>query len=135
MSGDSDIRTISEVDQPGVRIAIAARSAYDLYLSRNLQHAELIRAEGIDGSFDLFVGEGLDALAGLRPRLLSDVVQIENARILDGRFTAVQQAVGTPSDRTAGAAYLLDFVAEAKASGLIIELIARHQVDGLLVAS
>jgi polar amino acid transport system substrate-binding protein len=135
VSGDSDIRTISEVDQPGVRIAIAARSAYDLYLSRNLQHAELIRAEGIDGSFDLFVGEGLDALAGLRPRLLSDVVQIENARILDGRFTAVQQAVGTPSDRTAGAAYLRDFVAEAKASGLITELIARHQVDGLLVAS
>ena len=77
----------------GVRIAIAARSAYDLYLSRNLQHAELVRAEGIDGSFELFVGEGLDVLAGLRPRLLTDVTQIENARILDGRFTAVQHAV------------------------------------------
>jgi polar amino acid transport system substrate-binding protein len=63
------------------------------------------------------------------------VVKIENARILDGRFTAVQQAAGTPSDRTAGAAYLRGFVAEAKTSGLIIELIARHQVEGLLVAS
>ena len=62
VSGHSDIQTITEVDQPGVRIAIAARSAYDLYLSRNLQHAELVRAEGIDGSFDLFVREGLDVL-------------------------------------------------------------------------
>jgi len=135
VSGHSEIQTITEVDQPGVRIAIAARSAYDLYLSRNLQHAELVRAEGIDGSFDIFVSEGLDVLAGLRPRLLTDVTQIKNARILDGRFTAVQQAVGTPSGRTASAAYLRDFVVEAKASGLVAELIARHQVDGLSVAS
>ena len=132
--GDSDIQTITEVDQPGVRIAIAARSAYDLYLSRNLEHAELVRAEGIDGSFDLFVSDKLDVLAGLRPRLLSDVEQIENARILDGRFTAVQQAVGTPSGRINSSAYLRDFVLEAKASGLVAELIARHQVDGLSVA-
>ena len=74
-------------------------------------------------------------LAGLRPRLLVDVEQIENARILDGRFTAVQQAVGTPSGRMKSAAYLRDFVLEAKASGLVAELIARHQVDGLSVAS
>jgi polar amino acid transport system substrate-binding protein len=67
--------------------------------------------------------------------LLTDVTQIKNARILDGRFTAVQQAVGTPSGRTASAAYLRDFVVEAKASGLVAELIARHQVDGLSVAS
>ena len=132
---DSDMLTITDVDQPGVRIAIAARSAYDLYLSRNLEHAELVRAEGIDGSFDLFVSEKLDVLAGLRPRLLADVEQIENARILDGRFTAVQQAVGTPSDRNESAASLHDFVRDAKASGLVAELIARHQVDGLSVAS
>ena len=74
-------------------------------------------------------------LAGLRPRLLTDVAQIENARILDGRFTAVQQAVGTPSGRNESAAYLRDFVVEAKSSGLVAELIARHQVDGLSVAS
>jgi len=67
--------------------------------------------------------------------LLTDVAQIENARILDGRFTAVQQAVGTPSDRKESAAYLRDFVVEAKASGLITELIARHQVNGLSVAN
>ena len=128
------MQTITDGEQPGIRIAIAARSAYDLYLSRNLEHAELVRAEGIDGSFDLFVSDKLDVLAGLRPRLLSDVEQIENARILDGRFTAVQQAVGTPSGRIKSSAYLRDFVLEAKASGLVAELIARHQVDGLSVA-
>ena len=135
VSGHSAIQRITEVDQPGVRIAIPARSAYDLYLSRNLQHAELVRAEGIDGSFDLFVSKGLDVLAGLRPRLLTDVSRIENARILEGRFTAVQQAVGTPSGRNESAAYLRDFIVEAKASGLIAELIARHQVDGLSLAN
>jgi len=132
--GGSSIQAIGDVDQPGVRIAVSARSAYDLYLSRHLQHAELVRASGLDASYELFVAEGLDALAGLRPRLLGDVQKIDNARILDGRFTAVQQAVGTPIERAAGSAYLRDFVDKAKASGLIAELIERHGIDGLSVA-
>ena len=80
-----------------------ARSAYDLWLARNIKHAELVRSESLDGAFDQFVAEKLDALAGLRPRLISDVQKLPGARILDGQFTAVQQAVGTARQNAAGA--------------------------------
>jgi polar amino acid transport system substrate-binding protein len=130
----SPIGTIAEVDRPGVRIAIAARSAYDLWLSRHLEHAELVRAGSLDASFDRFVADKLDALAGLRPRLLQDLEKLPGARILEGRFTAVQQAVGTAKAKAAGAAFLRDFVEEAKASGLVERLIERHQIRGLSVA-
>ena len=102
----SALGAVEEVDRDGVRIAVAGGSAYDLFLSRSLEHAELVRASGLDGSFDLFVEQKLDALAGLRPRLISDVERLPGARILDGRFTAVQQAVGTPRPRERGAAFL-----------------------------
>ena len=130
----SALRAIEDVDREGVRIAVAAGSAYDLFLSRSLEHAELVRASGLDGSFNLFVEQNLDALAGLRPRLLSDVERLPDARILDGKFTAVQQAVGTPRPRERGAAFLREFVEEAKASGLVQRLIDRHRVRGLSVA-
>ena len=125
---------MAEVDRPGVRIATAARSAYDLYLSRNLKHAQLMRAEGIPASYDLFVKENLDVLSGLLPRLVSDVTRLPGARILDGRFTAVQQAIGTPRTRTAAAEYLREFVAEIKSSGLVARLIEKHGVKGVNVA-
>ena len=131
---DSPIQAVADVDQPGVRIAVAARSAYDLYLTRNIQHAELVRVAGLNASYDLFVNDKLDALAGLRPRLMSDVEKLPGARLLDGKFTAVQQAIGTPRDRGAAAAFLRDFVEEAKASGLVGQFIERHQVRGLSVA-
>ena len=131
----SPIRSVEEVDRPGVRVATAARSAYDLYLSRNLKHAELVRAEGIPASYDLFVNEKLDVLSGLLPRLTSDVARLPGARILEGRFTAIQQAIGTPKARTAAAAYLREFVAEIKSSGLVAELIAKHGVKGITVAA
>ena len=131
---DSPIQAIDDVDRPGARIAVAARSAYDLYLTRNIQHAELLRVAGLNASYDLFVNDKLDALAGLRPRLMSDVEKLPGARLLDGKFTAVQQAIGTPRDRGAAAAFLRDFVEEAKASGLVGQFIERHQVKGLSVA-
>jgi polar amino acid transport system substrate-binding protein len=130
----SPIRTIDEVDRPGVRIAVANKAAYDLYLSRTLKHAELVRAEGIPGSYDLFVAQKLDALSGLKPRLLMDVERLPGARILDGRFTAIQQGIGTPVARAAAAAYLRAFVEEIKSSGLVAQAIARHGVRGVNVA-
>jgi polar amino acid transport system substrate-binding protein len=130
----SPLRTIGEVDRPGVRIAIAARAAYDLWLSRHLRHAELVRAASLDASYDLFVADRLDALAGLRPRLMQDVEKVAGARILDGKFTAVQQAVGTVKANQAGAAFLRDFIEDAKASGLVAGLIERHRIRGLSVA-
>jgi polar amino acid transport system substrate-binding protein len=131
----SKIRSIEEVDREGVRIAVAARSAYDLYLTRTIKHAKLVHATGLDASFELFVHDKLDALAGLRPRLTSDVKKLPGARVLDGRFTAVQQAVGTPKARAASAAFLAAFVEEAKRSGLVARLIERYGVKGVSVAA
>jgi polar amino acid transport system substrate-binding protein len=130
----SPLKSIAEVDRPGVRIAVTARSAYDLWLARNIKHAELVRTEGLDGAFKEFTDKKLEALAGLRPRLLSDVDKLPGARILDGQFTAVQQAIGTAHKNAAAARFLRDFVEEAKASGLVARLIERHKVRGLSVA-
>jgi len=130
----SRISAIEEVDREGVRIAVAQKSAYDLYLSRNLKHAQLLRAEGIQGSYDLFVAQKLEVLSGLKPRLVTDAEKLPGSRVLDGQFTAVQQAIGTPKSREAGAKYLREFAEEAKASRLVAEAIARHGVRGVSVA-
>lgn len=130
----SPLKTLADVDRPGIRIAVTARSAYDLWLERNIKHAKLVHSNSIDASYDQFVDEKLEALAGLKPRLLSDVQKLPGARILDGKFTAVQQALGTAKGNKAGAAFLQSFVDEAKASGLVARLIERHKVVGLSVA-
>jgi polar amino acid transport system substrate-binding protein len=129
----SKIGSIAEVDRDGVRIAVADRSAYDLYLSRNLKKAQLIRAQGIDGSYELFVREKLDVLAGLKPRLVSDAEKLPGARILDGQITGVQQAVGTPKTRAAAAQFLGAFVEDLKHSGLVKKIAAEHGVRGVVV--
>ena len=128
----SPIRTMAEVDKPGVRIAVAAGAAYDLWLDRNITNAELVRAPTIDASFEIFVDSQLDVLAGLRPRLVSDIEKLPGARILDGKFSAVQQAVGTPKKNETAATFLRDFVEEAKSSGLIAKLIKQFGVEGKL---
>lgn len=130
----SPIKTIGEVDRKGVRIAVAGRSAYDLWLTRNIKNAKLVRAENIEGSYQIFVGEKLEVLAGLKPKLLEDATKLPGSRILEGRFTAVNQAIGTPKGRPAGAAYLKQFAKDIKASGLVAQLIERHDVRGLSVA-
>jgi polar amino acid transport system substrate-binding protein len=130
----SPIRSLAEVDREGVRIAVADKSAYDLYLSRSVKHARLVRVQGLDGSFDLFVAEKLEALAGLKPRLLMDVGKLPGGRILDGQFTAVQQAIGTPKARGGAAQYLRACVEEIKASGLVAQTISRNAVNGVSVA-
>jgi polar amino acid transport system substrate-binding protein len=130
----SPLKAIADVDRAGVRIAVTGRSAYGLWLDRNIKHATLVRSDTLDSAYEQFARDKLDALAGLRPRLLSDVTKLPGARILEGQFTAVQQAIGTARGNTAGAAYLRGFVEEAKASGLVARLIAHHKVVGLSVA-
>jgi polar amino acid transport system substrate-binding protein len=131
----SPIRSAAEVDRPGVRIAVADKAAYDLYLVRNLKHAELVRAEGIDGSYALFVDKKLDVLAGLKPRLVTDVEKLPGSRILDGRFMAVQQSIGCPKGREAAARYLRELVEDLKASGFVGRAIETHGVRGVSVAA
>jgi len=130
----SPIRSLAEVDRTGVRIAAAEKSAYDLYLTRTLKHATLVRTPGIDASYERFVADGLEVLAGLKARLVADAEKLPGSRILEGRFTAVQQAIGTPIGRNAGAAFLREFAADAKSSGLVAQAIARHGVRGVSVA-
>jgi polar amino acid transport system substrate-binding protein len=130
----SPLRTVADVDRDGVRIAVAANSAYDLYLTRTLQRAKLVRAQDLEGSYKLFVAEKLDALAGLKSLLLVQAEKIQGSRVLEGRFTGVQQSIGTPRAREAGAQYLREFVQNVKARGMVAEAIARHGVRGVSVA-
>jgi len=130
----SPLRTIADVDREGVRVAVPAKSAYDLYLSRTLQRARLIRAQGANAAFDLFVTGKMEALAGLKARLVQDAQKLPGSRLLDGRFTAVQQSIGTPKGRDAGAKYLREFVEDVKASGLVAQAIEKNGVRGVSVA-
>ncbi|MBK1658754.1 transporter substrate-binding domain-containing protein [Paracraurococcus ruber] len=131
----SGITALDQVDRPGLRIYSGAGAAYTLWLERNIRQAKLVLVPGGGGAaFQQFVADKGEVYAGLRPGLLSDVDTLPGARILDGRFMAVQQAIGTGKPNEAGFAWLRDFVEEAKRSGLVAELIARHKVRGLSVA-
>ncbi|HZC17088.1 MAG TPA: transporter substrate-binding domain-containing protein [Caulobacteraceae bacterium] len=131
----SAIMTIAEVDRPGVRIAALAKAAYDLWLERNIRCASLVRAASAEAAAKLLADGEADVLAALRPGLAAETLRLPGARILDGRFTAVQQAVGTLKTNLAGAAFLNDFVEEAKASGLVQRLVERHGVVGRLTVA
>jgi polar amino acid transport system substrate-binding protein len=128
----SPIRSISEVDQPGRRTAVTARSAYGLWLENNYKKGQLLQFDNAEAALKAFDDEKLDAYAGLRPGLLDVQKARPGARILDGQFAAVQQAVGTAKANAAGAAFLREFVEEAKKSGLVGRLIERHGVVGRL---
>ena len=125
----SPLKTIADVDAAGVRIAVSDRSAYDLYLSRTLQKAELVRAKGLQGALDLYVTEKLDALAGLRPALKENAADLGGQRILDGRYTAVRQAVGTKPKNAALQTAIAAYLKTAKADGTIAGLLETFGVQ------
>ena len=128
---DSRLRSVAEVDMPGIRVAAPAKAGYELYLSRTLGGATLVRTKSFAESIDFFNQRKVDALAGLRPALLEALPRTPNARLLDGNFMIVNHGLCTPRDRTAGAEYLEAFVEEMNASGFVARSIARHQVRGL----
>jgi polar amino acid transport system substrate-binding protein len=131
----SPIKSISEVDWPGIRIVSPAKSAYDLYLSRTIKNAQLVQIAGSTAAQEHFVKEKLDVLAGLKPGLLEFAPTLPGSRILDGNFTVVRHTVGMPRDgRDAAAAYLRDLVEDVKASGLVAKWIEKSGVKGLSVA-
>jgi polar amino acid transport system substrate-binding protein len=130
----SRLRAVADVDDASVRVAAPARANYELYLSRSLQRARLVRAPTADAAFELLVAGEVEALAGLRQALLGLVPKLPGSRLLDGQFMAVQQAVGMPRGREAGLAYLREFVEEAKASGLVARAIERTGAHGVSVA-
>ena len=130
----SPIRSISEVDRPGIRIVSPAKSAFDLYLSRTIKNAKLVQIAGSSAAQEHFVKEKLDALAGLKPGLLEFAPTLPGSRILDGNFTVVRHTVGIPRGRDAAAQYLRDLVEDVKASGLVAKWIQKSGVKGLSVA-
>lgn len=130
----SPLRGIADVDADGVRIAVTGRAAYGLWLDRHIRKATLIRSGTLDKAAVDFVEQKLEALAGLRPRLLSDRAAIPGTRILDGHFMTVQQAIGVPRPKAEAVDYLTKFVAAAKETGFIAALIRKHGVEGLSVA-
>jgi polar amino acid transport system substrate-binding protein len=126
---------LNEIDRPEIKIGVADRSAYELYLTRTLKSAELVRGKGLPGAIQLFVDAKVDVLAGLRPALLDDSERLDG-RVLEGCFTTVQQAIGTLRSNKKMAKHLTLFVESAKKNGLVGELIKKHGMEGrLLVAA
>ena len=131
---DSPFKSVDEVDRSGVRIAVAAKSAYDLYLSRTIKQAKLVQVNGLDEAAQRFVDDKLEVLAGLKPALLEFMPTLPGSRLLEGNFYVVRHTVGTPKGKPNADAYLAELVEDVKASGLVAQWIKKSGVKGLGVA-
>ena len=132
--GDSRLRSATEVDREGVRVAAPARANYELYLKRTLARAQLVSTEGADAAFQALASGQVEALAGLKQALLGLQEKLPGSRIVDGRFMAVQQSIAVPKGRDAGLAFLRGLVEDAKKSGLVARAIERTGARGVNVA-
>jgi polar amino acid transport system substrate-binding protein len=130
----SPIKSIADIDREGVRIAVSEKSAYDLYLTRTLKRATIVRVQGIPASYTRYVDQKLEALCGLKPQLDTDAGKVPGSRVLDGQITGVQQAIGTPKARGAAAEYLRKFAEDTKSSGFVAKAIEKNEVRGVKVA-
>ena len=130
----SPIKSNDEVDRAGGRIVVGAGSAYDLFLSREIKAATLVRAPTSPLVVDTMVAQGLDVAAGVKQQLEADAKRVPNVRLLPGRFMVINQAMGVPQGRPAAAAYVKQFVEDVKASGVVAESLKRHRIEGAAVA-
>jgi len=115
----SPLRTNEDVDREGVRIAVARGSAYDLYLTRAIKRATLVREGSGPEALKLFVSDKLEAAAGVKQPMVAFAQEYPDMRVIPGRFMAIEQAMGTLNGRPVGARYLRKFVEEMKASGFV----------------
>jgi polar amino acid transport system substrate-binding protein len=116
---DSGLHTVEDVDRDGVRVAVAQGSAYDLYLSRSLKHATLLRQPSGPEALEMFMRDRLEAAAGVRQPINAFAQAHPDTRVIPGRFMAIEQAMGTVKGREAGIACLRTFIEEMKASGFV----------------
>ncbi|MFN2459969.1 MAG: ABC transporter substrate-binding protein [Candidatus Velthaea sp.] len=121
---NSSIRTIDDVDRAGVRVSVSRGSAYDLYLTRALKNAQLVRVPTSPDAIDAFVRDGLEAAAGVKQPIAAYASAHPNVRAIAARFMLIEQAVGIPNAHAAGTAYVRAFVEEMKASGLVAKALA-----------
>lgn len=131
---DSSIKTNADVDRAGVRIAISGGSVYDLYLSRRIKNAQLVRAPAPSLVTDMMLKQSYEVAAGVKQRLAVDVARIPGLRLLDGNFMVIHQAMATPKNRPAGIRYVSQFIEEMKASGFVEKSLERHHIDAAEVA-
>ncbi len=131
---ESPLAAIADVDRPGVRIAAGNGSAYELYLTRTLQHAELVRAPSGADAIAQFFRDGLDVLAGVKSPLVRYAKARDDVRVMEGRFMVIEQAMGVPRARAGGAAYLRSLLEELKAGGFVADSLARSGQTDALVA-
>jgi polar amino acid transport system substrate-binding protein len=122
----SPLRGIEDVDRPGVRIAVTAKSGYDLYLSRVLKHAQLVRAGTTPESIELMHTQRLDAVAAVRTALVAAAAGMAGSRVLDGHFMTIPQAAAVPRGRPAATRFVRQFIEEMKASGFVAAALTRH---------
>lgn len=130
----SPIKTNADVDRHGTRIVVGTGSAYDLYLSREIRQAQLVRAPTSPLVVDTMIAQGMEVAAGVRQQLEADARRNPGLRLLDGRFMVINQAMAMPRGRPAGARYLGEFVEDMKASGFVAQAMARHRIEGAAVA-
>ena len=131
----SALQSNDEVDRLGTRVTVGKGSAYDLFLTRELQHAEIVRAPTSPTVVDVFVQQQLDVAAGVKQQLEADLKRYPGHRLLPGRFMVIQQAMGTPKSRgPEAAAFLSQFVETMKATGFVADALRRHGIQGASVA-
>lgn len=128
---DSALRSVAQVDSAGTRITAPAKAGYELYLTRTLRNATLVRTKNFQESIDLFNAGQVDALASLKPTLLDSMGKVPDGRMLEGTFMTVNHGIGTPRARVAAAEYIKAFVEDVNASGFVARSIERHNVKGL----
>jgi polar amino acid transport system substrate-binding protein len=133
VAADSPLQTIADVDRDGIRIAVAKGSAYDLFLTRTLHHATLVRYPSPPLGFEGFVADKLDAAAGVRQFLDAFAKTLPDMRVMPEHFQEIREAMGTPLGRDAGLQYLKTFIEEMKASGFVAKSLARAgQADAVI---
>jgi polar amino acid transport system substrate-binding protein len=131
----SPIKTNAEVDRAGNRIVVGNGSAYDLFLTREIKSATLVKAPTSPAVTDTFLAQNLEVAAGVKQQLQADAKRLPGLRLLDGRFMVINQAMGIPKGREVGLKYVRDFVEEMKASGFVAEALRRHRIEGAAVAA
>ena len=131
---ESPIQNDNEVDHAGNRVVVGRGSVYDLYLTRELKHAEIVRAPTSPTVVDVFIQQKCEVAAGVKQQLEADAKRVSGVRLLPGHFMEINQALATPKTREAAHAYLFDFIEEMKRSGFVAEALARHRIKGAAVA-
>jgi polar amino acid transport system substrate-binding protein len=132
---DSPLHDNQQVDQSANRVVVGKGSAYDLFLTRELKHAQILRAPSSQAVVDTFMAEGAEVAAGVKQPLEADALRVGGLRLLPGCFMVIQQAMGLPKGRgDAAAALLRRYVEDMKATGFVAEALQRHGIQGASVA-